>query len=708
MANGDEPDDFNAARAELFEAISHPVRIRILQSLKEKPMGFAELRRAVGLESGGHLSFHLNKLRHLVKPSAEGLYTLTDDGREALWSADSLAKSNNSRNTMKNTRRGFNKQKVIIASVLILALIFGGASAYQVGLRGNLGGHSAATITTTTTGQITSSGSSTTPAAIGGPLSTSITLVCNPSAIAVNTATTCVATVNDTGAVAPTTPKGAVAFSSEGSGAFSSSTCRLNEVSLFSANCQIAYTPGMSSEGTQNLQASYLGDAGHSASSSSAFTLSATKRMSSTSVTCSPDSLVVDEMTKCTATVSDTNGGVAMMPTGSVAFDSDNSGIFTPSICQLAEASTDVSDCSVSYAPVPGGEGILHVGASYSSDTDHSGSTASTFALNATVRTTSVILSCSPSSTMVGGTTACSVTVTDTSAGTPTTPTGSISFSSDNFGSFGSTTCSPKEISTGTASCQATYTPSVGSEGTHQIRASYGGDVDHSGSSAVGFTIVATAWTTSTSLSCSPSSLSDNSPTICTATVANVNQGNTVAPTGMISLSTDKAGTFNSTICRLSVASSSPASCSVSYIPGIGNAGIHDIGASYGGDANHSPSSASPFPLAAAPAKYLMMSGSSTFTGNSSDFVVGGTTVIINSSASVYCSFDAVRCFPPGGSAGVSWSLFEVGVQTPIACNGSVCSGLTIGAAYYIHVVAYVSTYTDWSGFWKVTVSEPS
>lgn len=47
-------------------------------------MGFSELKRKVGIESSGHLMFHLGKLDGLVKTTLEGNYALTDDGREAL------------------------------------------------------------------------------------------------------------------------------------------------------------------------------------------------------------------------------------------------------------------------------------------------------------------------------------------------------------------------------------------------------------------------------------------------------------------------------------------------------------------------------------------------------------------------------------------------------------------------------------------------
>jgi TolB-like protein len=77
------PQNFTA-KVELFDAISHPMRIKILEALNEKPMGFAELGRAVGIESGGHLSFHLTKLGHLIRTNSHGDYILTREGKEAL------------------------------------------------------------------------------------------------------------------------------------------------------------------------------------------------------------------------------------------------------------------------------------------------------------------------------------------------------------------------------------------------------------------------------------------------------------------------------------------------------------------------------------------------------------------------------------------------------------------------------------------------
>jgi len=81
---GEDERGFDASKAELFEAIGHPNRIRIIQVLDEGPVGFAELKKRVGLESSGHLAFHLGKLRNLVTMNSDGQYALTGEGKEAL------------------------------------------------------------------------------------------------------------------------------------------------------------------------------------------------------------------------------------------------------------------------------------------------------------------------------------------------------------------------------------------------------------------------------------------------------------------------------------------------------------------------------------------------------------------------------------------------------------------------------------------------
>ena len=72
------------SREEVFEAISHPLRIKILQLLAEHPMSFSELKKALGVRSSGKLDFHLKKLGGLIALNSDGRYTLTKEGYAAL------------------------------------------------------------------------------------------------------------------------------------------------------------------------------------------------------------------------------------------------------------------------------------------------------------------------------------------------------------------------------------------------------------------------------------------------------------------------------------------------------------------------------------------------------------------------------------------------------------------------------------------------
>ena len=76
---------------EMFEAVSHPVRIDIVKLLAEKPLGFADLKRKLRISSSGLLDFHLKKLNDLIAVNKEGCYSLTDKGYAALTTVEGAA-----------------------------------------------------------------------------------------------------------------------------------------------------------------------------------------------------------------------------------------------------------------------------------------------------------------------------------------------------------------------------------------------------------------------------------------------------------------------------------------------------------------------------------------------------------------------------------------------------------------------------------------
>src|SRR5207247_5283253 len=132
------------------------------------------------------------------------------------------------------------------------------------------------------------------------------------------------------------------------------------------------YTPITS--GHHLLSATYAGDPSHSGSSNS-FNLGITpKAPTTTSISCSPSSPLVNQATSCTATVTDTSGDAAKTPTGSSTFTTTSTGTFAPGgSCTLAATATvSVATCSVNYTPsVAGGHSLV---VAYAGDPGHTGS----------------------------------------------------------------------------------------------------------------------------------------------------------------------------------------------------------------------------------------------------------------------------------------------------------------------------------------------
>jgi hypothetical protein len=285
----------------------------------------------------------------------------------------------------------------------------------------------------------------------------------------------------------------------------------------------------------------------------------------------------VNAPTTCTITVADTDDGTPVTPTGTVSWSSDAAGSFSDSeSCTL----DGTAKCSVSYTPDPGSEGDHGITADYDGDTDHDTTEGGT-TVTATKRSTSTSVECSPTSVAVNVATSCTATVTDTSDGTGLTPGGTVSWTTDSTGTFsGSGSCTLD----GTGTCTVTYTPAAGTEGPHEVKATYGGDDDHTGSSGTS-TITATQRASSTGVACSPNPATLGGSTTCTATVKDTSGGTALTPSGSVTWASDKAGTFGGGgSCSVS-GSGDTATCSVTYTPGV--VGAATITATYAGDTDH-------------------------------------------------------------------------------------------------------------------------
>jgi DNA-binding HxlR family transcriptional regulator len=97
--SSDRPADGNASEAALFEAISHDTRIRILFMLRDHGLGFSELKNQLGIKSSGNLQHHLGKLGTLINLSEEGLYSLTEHGKEAIMAIGAVRRTQNRQKT---------------------------------------------------------------------------------------------------------------------------------------------------------------------------------------------------------------------------------------------------------------------------------------------------------------------------------------------------------------------------------------------------------------------------------------------------------------------------------------------------------------------------------------------------------------------------------------------------------------------------------
>jgi DNA-binding HxlR family transcriptional regulator len=76
--------------ASLFDSIAHETRIKALFLLQNEPLGFSELKRKLSLTSSGNLQHHINKLGALIDLNADGQYSLTDSGKEAILAIQAI------------------------------------------------------------------------------------------------------------------------------------------------------------------------------------------------------------------------------------------------------------------------------------------------------------------------------------------------------------------------------------------------------------------------------------------------------------------------------------------------------------------------------------------------------------------------------------------------------------------------------------------
>jgi hypothetical protein len=255
----------------------------------------------------------------------------------------------------------------------------------------------------------------------------------------------------------------------------------------------------------------------------------------------------------------------------------------------------------------------------------------------APLRPTSTTVSCA--ALTVGIAASCTATVSDTGAGTRTTPTGTVSWSSTAGGTFAPNPCVLGPTATvGVASCTVSYTPSTA--GSAQITATYSGDATHAGSTGQ-TTVTVARRPTQTSVTCG--ALTVGISASCTATVSDTGGGTRTTPTGTVNWSSTAGGTFVPNPCVLGpTATVGVASCTVSYTPS--SAGSAQITATYSGDLTHEGSEGR------ATVQIAKRSTSTSVSCEANSFEAGGST---NCTATVSDTDGGTKTTPTGT---VDWS----------------------------------------------------
>src|SRR5208282_2505731 len=274
------------------------------------------------------------------------------------------------------------------------------------------------------------------------------------------------------------------------SGSFGTTSC--GAPSGTTITCTNTYTPsGTDVPGSYTMTAGFAGDTNYSASSSSQSNNFAINPASSTTLVTSglsPSSY--GQQVTFTATITGEFNLSGRRPAKKGARTPDVGGTVTWSAntacgtTAVTSGNPGVATCTTSAASqLPVGTDM--VTATYSGDSDHSGSNGSVNqVVNGGVATTIDVTSASPAAEDYGQDAPVTITAVLTWTGYGVAPTASdVTIGGNGSGSYGATNCQPRVHDTIT--CTATYTPTTGdAPGTYTETAGFSGDVNYNASSS--------------------------------------------------------------------------------------------------------------------------------------------------------------------------------------------------------------------------------
>jgi hypothetical protein len=198
----------------------------------------------------------------------------------------------------------------------------------------------------------------------------------------------------------------------------------------------------------------------------------------SSAVSCPPGRVAVLAPISCEVTIRDEDTEAPLSPTGSVAATSSGKGSIAGP-CSLA-GTGGTATCAFQYTPSTIGSGTRQLTIAYPGDTSHLSSSA-VGQIKVTRRATSTALSCEKTTVAVTQPDTCTVTVTDTSPGLQSAPSGTVIFiASPSNSSFTPTSCTLAPTGSGpSASCQTIFRATAGPRRPRTIEARYRQDPTH-------------------------------------------------------------------------------------------------------------------------------------------------------------------------------------------------------------------------------------
>ena len=491
------------------------------------------------------------------------------------------------------------------------------------------------------------------------PATTTTAVSASPSELTIGGTTTLMASVTST---TPGTITGMVAFTvTEGSSTTTVGAAAISGGTATLSNVAASVADGFSA-GSGSITASYGGDANFAASSGST-PMIVSAMPTTTTVTATPNSVALNGTTTLSATVTPTSA------TGTVTFRLGSTTLGTAPVsggtATLVEAITAANGFST-------GSGTIT--ASYSGDANDASSTSTTpLAVTAAqTPTTSVTVSATPSSVMVGGVANLIASVSSTTAGTVS---GTVTFA------VGSTTLGTAAVSNGTAALSVTVWDSATGFGTglNTVTATYSGNATYAGSKGSG-TLTVTAAPTTITVTAAPNSVALGGTTELTATVTSSIRGNM---TGSVTFLVNSTPVGTATFSSMGQSSSGDSYAAI--LPSVAvnsangfTAGSDSITVSYSGDINYAGSNGSgTLAVTAAPpstaSSYTLVASSTALTGSSA------VTLLLTSTnyAGTVALTPAVTS-TNGTASNVTANLSPTSVT--LTSNGNSTSTLTISA----------------------------